>query len=193
MGEFLKQLGVSADEVEEIVAHAPSLRGIVVGYLAERKLVEMYFKDLSPEKPDDHDRRSKWDRSILYRSVRVRVEVKSLQTNSVQQTPGGWKGRFQCDASDSRVVKLPNGRSLKTVCLVVGGFDLLAVNLFEFGQAWRFAFVHNFDLPRTKCRKYGRRERAYLLQTTPSITWPLAPPFEPEPWSLLDRIVREKS
>jgi len=122
------------------------------------------------------------------------VEVKSLQTNSVRQIPsGGFRGRFQCDASDSGMKKLPNGDVLKTVCLVVGGFDLLAVKLFEFGQQWRFAFVHNFDLPRSSCPRYPPSQRKYLLQTTPPITWPLQPPYELEPWSLLDRIVREKS
>lgn len=193
MGEFLERLGIGIDDVERIVKASPSLRGILIGYLAEQKLVERYFKDLNPEKPDDHDRSTKGDRSILYKSVRISVEVKSLRTNSVREVPGGWEGRFQCDASDSRLVRLPNGQSVKTVCLVVGGFDLLAVNLFEFGQEWRFAFIHNFDLPRSSFRGYTPAQRKYLLQTTPKITWPLQPPFEPEPWSLLDRIVREKS
>lgn len=194
MAGFLERLGLTVDELEEALKGSASLRGILLGYMAERKLVEMFFKSYNPTKPDDHDRASKGDRIITYKGVEVRVEVKSLQSNSVQRTPsGGYTGRFQCDASDSGMKTLPNGETLKTVCLVVGGFDLLAVNLFEFGQEWRFAFAHNSDLPRSKFRKYAPAQQEFLLQTTPPITWPLEPPYEREPWSLLDRIVREKA
>lgn len=194
MTGFLKRLGITPDELEEVLSSSASLRGILLGYMAERKLVEKYFKQYRPTKPDDHDRSSKGDRVIVYKGTRISVEVKSLQKNSVRETPsGGYAGRFQCDASDSGMKKLPNGDTLKTVCLVVGGFDLLAVNLFEFGQQWRFAFIHNFDLPRSNSPKYTPAQQKYLLQTTPPITWPLQHPYEPEPWSLLDRIVREKS
>lgn len=193
MGEFLKRLGISIDDLEEIIGKSPSLRGVLVGYLAEKKLVEEYFKDLNPEKPDDHDRSSKGDRVILYKGVRISVEVKSLQTNCVVKTSEGYEGRFQCDASDSRKVRLPNGEVIKTVCLLVGGFDLLAVNLFEFGQKWKFAFVRNRDLPRSNFRGYTIEQQGYLLQTTPKITLPLRLPYRDEPWTLLDEIAQEKA
>ncbi len=61
---------------------------------------------------------------------------------------------FQCDASDKRLVKLPSGQEIETTCLVVGGFDLLAVNIFQFANQWKFAFAKNADLPRTTSRKY---------------------------------------
>jgi len=194
MAGFLERLGVTPDDLEEALKASASLRGILLGYLAEKKVVEKYFRSFNPTKPDDHDRSSKGDRVITYKDTSIRVEVKSLQTNSVRQTElDGYTGRFQCDASDSGTKTLPNGDVLKTVCLVVGGFDLLAVNLFEFGQQWRFAFVHNFDLPRSSSPKYTPAQQNYLLQTTPPITWPLQPPYESEPWPLLDRIVQEKA
>jgi hypothetical protein len=194
MAGFLKRLGVTPGDLEEALKASASLRGILLGYLAEKKVVEKYFKSFNPTKPDDHDRSSKGDRVIIYKGTSIRIEVKSLQTNSVRQTAlDGYAGRFQCDASDSGTKTLPNGDVLKIVCLVVGGFDLLAVNLFEFGQQWRFAFVHNFDLPRSSSPKYTPAQQNYLLQTTPPITWPLQPPYESEPWSLLDRIVQEKA
>ena len=90
MAGFLKRLGISVNDLEEIVEGSPSLRGVLVGYLAERKLVERYFSDLSPEKPDDHDRSNKGDRFILHKGVRISVEVKSLQTNSIEKVTGGW-------------------------------------------------------------------------------------------------------
>lgn len=135
MAGLLERLDISLEELEEALQASPSLRGMLIGYLAERKAVERFFEPYHPTKPDDHDRSSKGDRIITYKGVPIRIEVKSLQSNSVQQTEsGGYTGRFQCDASDSGMKKLPNGDKLKTVCLVVGGFDLLAVNLFEFGQ-----------------------------------------------------------
>jgi hypothetical protein len=111
----------------------------------------------------------------------------------VVQTAAGYAGRFQCDASDSRPVTLPDGSEVTTVCLVVGGFDLLAVNLFEFGQQWRFAFVKNVDLPRSTWRGYTEAQRRHLLQTTPRITWPLQAPYRDEPFALLDEIAASKA
>lgn len=193
MGIF-KRLGVTAKEVEQLVQALPSLRGVLIGYLAEGKLVKQWFQGYDLDKPDDHDRAKKGDRILTYKGHKLSIEVKSLQTNSVIETsPGIYKGRFQCDASDSREVPLPDGSRLKTVCLVVGGFDLLAINLFEFGQQWRFAFVKNFDLPRSTFAKYTESQRQFLLQTTPSITWPLQPPFRDEPFALLDELVAEKT
>ena len=193
MAGFLKKLGMTLEQLEFALEASPSLRGMLVGYLAEIKLVEMYFKHHSPIKYDDHDRKRKGDRWIEHEGAEISIEVKSLQSNSVKETADGFEGRFQCDASDSREVTLPNGDKVKTVCLVVGGFDLLAINLFEFGQYWKYAFVRNKDLPRSTYRKYTPEQRKHLLQTTPKITWPLEPPFCDQPWALLDEIAREKS
>jgi hypothetical protein len=102
-------------------------------------------------------------------------------------------GRFQCDASDRRPVTLPDGSAVETVCLLAGEFDLLAINLFEFGQQWKFAFIKNSDLPRSGYKKYTDYQRQYLLQTTPKITWPLQPPYRDEPFALLNEIVASKA
>jgi hypothetical protein len=75
--------------------------------------------------------------------------------------------------------------------LVVGQFDLVAVNLFDFGEQWRFAFAKNVDLPRSPSKTYTPEQRKYLLQTTPKITWPLQAPFRDEPFSLLDEMLSE--
>jgi hypothetical protein len=193
MGLF-NRLGVTAEEVEQLVESLPSLRGVLIGYLAEGKLVKEWFSEYTLIKPDDHDRKKKGDRWISYKGHQLSIEVKSLQTNSVVETGDGlYKGTFQCDASDSRETSLPDGSKVKTVCLVVGGFDLLAINMFEFGQSWKFAFVKNADLPRSKSKKYTAYQQQYLLQTTPPITWPLQPPYRNEPFSLLDEIVASKA
>ncbi len=189
---LLEQWGITLDELNEIVASRPSLRGILIGFIAEYKLSQIWFTDPRIERLvryENHDRTRSGDFGFLYKGVPISVQVKSLQTNSVRKTNTGYTGTFQCDASDRRPVRLPNGAVVETTCLVVGGFDLLAVSLFEFGQQWRFAFARNSDLPRTRSSKYTSEQRQYLLATLIRITWPLQPPFYDEPFTVLDAIV----
>lgn len=81
---------------------------------------------------------------------------------------------------------------LETTCLLAGRFDILAINLFEFGQEWKFAFIKNDDLPHSRFNKYTEYQRKHLLATTVKVTWPLNPPFQGEPFPLLDDIVKQR-
>jgi hypothetical protein len=194
---ILERWGVTLDEINDILAERPSVRGILLGFIAEYKLAQIWFSNDprvdSLERYKNHDRTRAGDLGFRYKGVLVSVQVKSLQSSSVLKTETGYKGTLQCDASDRRLVHLPNGESVETTCLLVGGFDLLAVNLFEFGQEWRFAFAKNSDLPRTKSSKYTPEQREFLLATSVRITWPLQPPFYEDPFTVLDMIVAEKS
>ena len=193
---LLERWQLTQQELSEIISQNPSMRGLLLGYVAEYKLRKIWFSDDRVErthKYDDHDRSRPSDLEVHYNGVPITIEVKSLQTASVQQIEEGYQGKFQCDASDRRTVELPNGESMQTTCLVVGQFDLLAVNLFAFREQWDFAFIRNRDLPRSRYRRYTPEQRQYLLATLVSITWPLQAPFEPEPFRLIDEISREKS
>lgn len=192
---LLEEWGLTPSELNEILASRPSLRGILIGFVAEYKLPKMWFSDeriVALERYDNHDRTRPGDFGFFYRGAPISVQVKSLQSNSVRRTETGYTGSFQCDASDRRPVRLPNGQTVETTCLLAGGFDLVAVNLFEFGQVWRFAFAKNTDLPRTRSTKYKSKQRQYLLATSVKVTWPLQRPFRDEPFSLLDEMVRQK-
>ena len=172
---ILEQWSITLDDLNKIIAERPSLRGILMGFIAEYKLIQMLFENNDSRigglvKYKNHDRTQLGDLGFSYKGVPVSVQVKSLQTNSISKTGTRYSGRFQCDASDKRSVRLPNGETVETTCLVVGGFDLLAVNLFEFGQRWHFAFAKNTDLPRTRSRKYTPEQRSYLLATKVEIT-----------------------
>lgn len=81
---------------------------------------------------------------------------------------------------------------METTCLLPGKFDILAINLFEFGQEWRFGFVRNQDLPRSRYRAYTDYQRENLIATSVKVTWPLVPPIVSDPFPLLDQIVRER-
>ena len=193
---LLERWQLTPQELSEIISQNPSMRGLLMGYIAEYKLRKIWFSDDRIEravKYDDHDRSRPSDLEVHYNGVPITIEVKSLQTASVQQTEEGYQGRFQCDASDRRTDELPNGETMQTTCLVVGQFDLLAVNLFAFREQWDFAFIRNRDLPRSRYRRYTPEQRQYLLATLVSVTWPLQSPFEPEPFRLLAEISREKS
>ena len=191
----LERWQVTSEELDEVISASPSLRGFIFGYLGEYKLRKMWFSDDrigNLHKSDNHDRARRGDLTFTYRGVEVTVEVKSLQPHSIRQTEGGFTGKCQCDASDRRWVALPDGQRIETTCLVVGEFDLLAVNLFEFQQEWRFAFARNRDLPRSRFSKYTPAQRDQILATLVEVTWPLKPPFELEPFRLLDEIAAEK-
>lgn len=144
------------------------------------------------KKYDNHDRSKKGDLSFIYKGVEIRLEVKSLQTHSVRSDDDSYRATFQCDASDRRPVKLPGG-TVETTCLLVDEFDLLAVCVFQFGNKWQYAFAKNTDLPRTRSPKYNPTQQKYLLATSMQITWPLIPPYRPEPYVLLDEIVKNKT
>ena len=192
---IIEDWGITADELNAVLAERPSVRGILVGFLAEYKLQRGIFSDARIHKLrryDDHDRSRPADFSFEYQGQTITVEVKSLQTASVRRTNGGYTGRCNVDASDKRTVTLPDGSKLATTCLVAGKFDMLAINLFEFGQRWRFGFIRNCDLPRSRYRGYTDEQRAVLLATNVRVAWPLTPPFVESPFELLDDIVRER-
>jgi hypothetical protein len=199
---ILDRWSITAEELTALVDSTPSLRGILLGYVAEAQLEKLLGKLPGVEflgRPDDHDRTRKGDRIIQYGGVRLIVESKSLQTNTVKRRLDPetgrerWEARAQVDASDRRTVKLPGGGKLQTTCLLRGEFDLLAVNCFAFEKQWRFAFAKNSDLPGSTYSKYTARQKKYLLASLVTVTWPPQPPFVEDPLPLLRELARERN
>jgi len=192
---ILKKWDLTEQELTEIIALNPSMRGLMLGYIAEYKLRKMHFSDPCFEnvhKKDDHDRKQKGDLTITYRGREFKIECKSLQTNSVRKTDDGYEGKYQCDASDRRKIKV--GRQMvETTCLRVGEFDVIAVNLFAIEERWRFAFALNDDLPRSNFQKYPRVIRRELLATLMPVSWPLRAPYIESPIPLLERLSNRAS
>jgi hypothetical protein len=193
---ILKHWGITENELTELVAENPSLRGILLGYIAEKKFHDGFLnhKDITQKgKDDDHDRTRKGDRRITYKNNSFVIEVKSLQTNLVKKLgTDEWLGKAQVDASDSRDVIFPDGSKLKTTCLRRGEFDLLAVNCFAFGDKWRFAFALNEELPPNTYKKYSQYQRDFLLPTLIAVEWPLKPPFYDNPFPLFDKLIKQQ-
>ncbi len=193
---ILTRWGITEHELTELVEQNPSLRGILLGYIAEKKFHDAFLNNIEiteKTKDDDHNRKRKGDRRITYKGESFIIEVKSLQTNLVKRIEQDkWVGKSQVDASDNREVIFPDGSRLKTTCLLRGDFDILAVNCFAFGENWRFAFALDSELPQNNYRKYTDYQRRYLLPTLIAIEWPIKPPFTDNLFQLLDRLVLQR-
>jgi hypothetical protein len=186
---------ITPTELTKIIEENPSSKGLLIGYIAEYKFRKMWLENKKITdygKADDHDRKQKGDRVIGYKKRKYAIEVKSLQSTLIKYDDQNsvWRGKTQVDASDRREIELPNGEIVNTTCLKIGEFDILAVNLFEFEQKWRFVFAKNSDLPRSKYKKYTEEQRSYLLATLIDVSWPPEPPFYSDLFDLLDDFER---
>ena len=193
---ILTRWDITDAELTAIVDSNPSLRGMMMGYVAELKLTRLLegnAKVSESMKYDDHDRTHKGDRVIVYKSYRFVLESKSLQTNSVRKDGDRWTAKAQVDASDRRTVVFPDGSKLNTTCLRVGEFDILAVNLFALEGKWDFVFAKNSDLPRSSWKRYKPKHRKQLLASLVPVTWPPEPPFYADLFPILEELVRDRS
>lgn len=192
---ILERWDITAEELTEVIDRNPSLHGMILGYLAEMKLEQIWLsgQDISNVvKHDDHDRGKKGDRIVVYKGREFIFESKSLQTATINKTNAGWTGRAQVDASDRREVTLPDGTTVNTTCLLKGEFDILAVNVFAFEEKWRFVFAKNADLPTSSFRRYTDYQRQHLLATLVTVSWPPEPPFFAEPFTLMNEIIQNR-
>lgn len=193
---ILERWSITEEQLTDLVDQNPSLRGIMLGYVAEQKFHDSFLEH--PEitekgKDDDHNRTKKGDRRIVYKGKTLTIEVKSLQSAMVKKLgPDEWEGKSQVDGSDRRIIKFPDGTELNTTLLLRGEFDLLAVNCFAFGEKWRFAFAKNKDLPTSSFKKYTEEQRKQLIASLVPVTWPPKAPFTDDPFKLLDELANEK-
>jgi hypothetical protein len=89
---ILERWGITADDLTTVVEGNPSLRGMILGYMAEHKLRELLSRDkrlTNFRKDDDHDRERKGDLVVTYRDYDFRLEAKSLQSNTIRIRAAG--------------------------------------------------------------------------------------------------------
>lgn len=192
---ILERWGITERDLTDLVDQNPSLRGMMLGYVAEKKFHDAFLEHpeiTEKEKDDDHNRKKKGDRRIVYKGKTLIIEVKSLQTAMVEKRgPDEWFGKAQVDGSDRRIVRFPDRSELNTTLLLRGEFDLLAVNCFAFGEQWRFAFAKNKDLPTSTFIKYSAEQQKQLIASLVPVHWPPKPPFTDNPFKLLDELIAE--
>lgn len=193
---LLRDWNISSKQISLLINQNPSLRGMLLGYVAELKLKELItaLPDITyTYKFDDHDRKKKSDLYIIYRGRAFDVESKSLQTNTIKfnEDSQTWTAKAQVDASDRRDVLLPTGKKLNTTLLKRGDFDILAVNCFGFGGKWRFLFAKNSELPASSFKKYSEEERQELIASLITVEFPVKLPFHENLKDLLDSMIEE--
>lgn len=189
---------IDAVPPEDLIAsikRAPSLRGMILGYIAE-EMFEKYLPAQYPEiharhiqKHDDHDRTlNKSDRTVSYGGRMFGIQLKSIQTNSIcrNMETGLLQADVQNDASDARTITLPNGSQVITTCYARGEYDILAVPLFPFTGTWEYAYKRNRDCRTCTSKKYSEEDAKYLISTTEKITWPLSDCWHTNILELLD-------
>ena len=189
---------IPPEELVSAIKRAPSLRGMILGYIAE-EMFEKHVLNENPEishvqKHDDHDRSvNKSDRDFRYNERKYSIQLKSVQTNSIAWLPDEEKlgADVQNDASDRRSVTLPNGNKVETTNYVIGDYDILAVPLFPFSGNWEFAYKRNRDCRLTDSKKYSDEDKQYLLSTTEKIHYPLSDDWTTDLTSLLDDSIGE--
>jgi transcriptional regulator with XRE-family HTH domain len=193
---LLRDWNISSKQISSLINQNPSLRGILLGYVAELKLKELItvLPDITyTYKFDDHDRKKKSDLYIIYRGKAFDVESKSLQTNTIKFDDDTqiWTAKAQVDASDRRDITLSSGKTLNTTLLKRGEFDILAVNCFGFGGKWKFLFAKNSELPMSNFKKYNEEERQELIASLITVEFPVNPPFYENLKDLLDSMIEE--
>ena len=94
---LFERWGITEQELTDLVDANPSLRGIMLGYVAEKKFHDIYLGHpaiTEKGKDDDHDRKKKGDRHIIYKNKQFVIEIKSLQTEMVAQIgEDEWTGK----------------------------------------------------------------------------------------------------
>ena len=180
--DILKKWQITPDQLTELLEANPSLRGMLLGYVAELKLKEIItsYPEVSyTYKFDDHDRKKKGDLHIVYQGRAFDIESKSLQTGMIKYDSDHqkWTGKAQVDASDRRSVTFEDGSTLNTTLLLRGEFDILAVNCYAFTGKWDFVFARNNDLPFSTYKKYTEAQKKSLIASLVPVTWPPEPPF----------------
>lgn len=194
---ILKRWNITIKEFTELVDNNGSLRGMMLGYVAEPMLKKMFFEKGSLAqyigKHDDHHRMLKGDLRVKYKGEEFDFEVKSLQTAKNKLVDKSWTGGTQVDASDCRLIDLPDGSKLKTTNLIYNEFDILAVNIFTFKNKWKFLFIKNKDLPHSRYSKYNEQQKKSLIATFVKVTYPLPKEsiFSEDPYQIMDELIEE--
>lgn len=198
------------DEFNRIVHQNSNALSAIYGYVAEERLREMFLED-DPRvrhirSPEDQDSADKGDWAFEWRGEPMKIEVKSLQTHTIEkvdsnQTTLGdgdepaveWEAGFHLKGtSDQRTIRYDGEEHSTTLMNVVeSDVDIMAVNLYRIEDQWRFAFLKVEDLPRSK-GNYPDGLREQLARSQVKLTVPLREPFTDDPYELMDEVLSER-
>lgn len=196
-------------EFNRIIHENSNALSAIFGYVAEERLREMYLED-DPRvehirSPEDQDAQDKGDWAFEYRGEPMKIEVKSLQTHTIERVessqaqlgaehdPVQWRAGFHLKGtSDQRVVEY-EGEEYSTTLMNVAesDVDIMAVNLYRIEDEWRFAFIRVDDLPRSK-GNYPEGLREQLARSQIRLTIPLQEPYTDDLYEMMDEVLEER-
>lgn len=207
--DYWSQWRLDPEEFNRIVHENSNALSAIFGYVAEERLREMYLED-DPRiervrSPEDQDSSDKGDWAFEYRGEPMKIEVKSLQTHTIERVesqqsklgrdndPVQWRAGFHLKgSSDQRTVEY-DGEEYTTTLMNVAetDVDIMAVNIYRVEDEWAFAFLRVEDLPRSK-GSYPDGLREQLARSQIQLTIPLREPFTPDPYELMDEVIEER-
>jgi hypothetical protein len=201
---------LSPDEFNRIIDKNSNALSAIYGYVAEERLREMFLEDddrvkllRSPEDQDDDD---KGDWAFQWRGEPMKIEVKSLQTHTIEEVdtsqetltegegePVRYRAGFHLKGtSDQRTVE-HEGEEYETTLMNVekSDVDIMAVNLYKLKDEWDFAFIKVKDLPRSR-GNYPDGLKQQLAKSLIRLTVPLEEPFTTDIYGLMDEVLEER-
>ena len=201
---------LSPDEFNRIIDKNSNALSAIYGYVAEERLREMFLENddrvkllRSPEDQDDDD---KGDWAFQWRGESMKIEVKSLQTHTIEEVDtsqetltegGGEPVRYRAGfhlkgTSDQRTVEY-EGEEYETTLMNVekSDVDVMAVNLYKLKEEWDFAFIKVKDLPRSR-GNYPDGLKQQLAKSQIRLTVPLEEPFTTDIYGLMDEVLEER-
>ena len=198
------------EEFNRIIHKNSNALSAIFGYVAEERLREMYLKDdprvENLRSPEDQDSADKGDWAFTWRGEPMKIEVKSLQTHTIDavdttQTELGdedeesvrYRAGFHLKGtSDQRTIQY-GGEEYSTTLMNVEDtdIDVMAVNLYKIKDEWDFAFLKVEDLPRSK-GNYPEGLRQKLARSQIRLTIPLRGPFTADLYELMDEVLEER-
>jgi hypothetical protein len=198
------------EEFNRIIHKNSNALSAIFGYVAEERLREMYLEDdprvENLRSPEDQDSADKGDWAFTWRDAPMKIEVKSLQTHTINAVDTAqtelvdedkesvqYRAGFHLKGtSDQRTIQY-SGEEYRTTLMNLEDtdIDLMAVNLYKIKDKWDFAFLKVDDLPRSK-GNYPEGLRQKLARSQIRLTIPLREPFTADLYGLMDEVLEER-
>ncbi|TKX45169.1 hypothetical protein [Halorubrum sp. ARQ200] len=199
--DYWNAWGLSPDEFNEIFNNNENVYSALFGYLSEKRVTERYFRNnekiTNLQSPRDHDTSKKGDIIFDYKGEEIIIEVKSLDTQpgDIQITDDmngerKYMGTVQMRESDYIERTLQTGETIETSLIEIGLFDILAVNMFEYFDEYKFMFARSEDLTRSDVHPR-------LIASSPEAKYPPEinehVDYRENPFELIEEIIEERN
>jgi hypothetical protein len=171
----LSDWNTTEHEVAKLMEENSSLRGIVLGYVAEEKLkkiIESNSEVSSNYKPHDQDKSIRCDRVVVYKQQQFYIEVKSILSNTIRSESDYFVGTAKTNYADKKELLFDDGSNCVTSLAMRKEFDILAVNCYHMTGKWDFVFIPNQSIPATESSEYTQFQKSQLLTRTIDVCFP---------------------